>query len=116
MKKVFFIWAVVMVLFFGMGTGIKNASAQTLPQGWHTCDIITVGPLFNHTLATLTCDGQAANQWVTFGTDTKKELLAAALTARSLNARVRAWVHADTVSVAGVDAQWLYGLMLRPQQ
>jgi hypothetical protein len=105
------------VLAMGLMISTHKASADPLAKGWHNfCTIETTGQLFNRTLLTLTCDDHSTPKvWVVLNQDKYKELLAVALTAESTGAPVRAWVMDDSVNVAGVQCQTLYGLMLIDQ-
>jgi hypothetical protein len=101
------------VLAMGLMISTHKASAAPLSQGWHNfCNVEYAGQLFNRSLLTLTCDDHATpNVWVVLNTDKAKELLAVALSAQAAGKPVRAWVMGDSVNIAGINAQTLYGLM-----
>jgi hypothetical protein len=105
------------VLAMGLMISTHKASADPLPQGWHNfCNVNYTGELFNRALLTLTCEGHStSNVWVVLNTDKEKELLATALSAQTAGKPVKAWVMGDSVSIAGINAQTLYGLMIREQ-
>jgi hypothetical protein len=112
MKKTVFACVCMLALMFLISS--KDVVADPLPQGWHNvCEVVTVGQLFNRAMMTLTCEGQTPRRWVVLDSAKAKELLAIGLTAQSSGAKVRAWVMGDSVTVAGVQAQTLYGLLVR---
>lgn len=112
MKKLVFACVCMLAMLFFFST--KDVTAGSIPQGWHVCQVKTVGPFFGESLMTVECEGVTGVHWVVFDTAVKRELLATALTASSSGQNVRAWVHANTRQVSSIHPQILYSLMIRP--
>ena len=94
-----------------------HVQAATAPQGWSFCEIDYIGPLFGKTVMALTStEGKwVGNVWVILDSATEKPMLATALTARSLDAVVKCWIMGDSVNVAGMPMQTLYGVGIVPE-
>lgn len=89
MKKAVLICAVVMMM------GLARSEAATASQGFHSCKIVYAGSFFGKSTLGLTSSDWTGTVWVSLDPANEKNMLATALTARSLDANVNCWIKGD---------------------
>ena len=102
-----------LVAAFTLAAG--TAQAATIPNNWYKCSIDYVGVAFGSAVIYLTItkgDLEGEKIKVKMDDSSEKEMLATALTARSIGAEVFCWVlgAGDMVNIGGEDHYMLYAI------
>ena len=74
-----------------MEEGDTGAVARAVSEGWRTCDVKRVGPGWGNVYLRLVCSG-VSEKWFIARQDQQEDMLAAGLTAMSLNKQVRVFL------------------------
>ena len=74
-----------------MEQGDDVAVTRAVSEGWRTCDVKRVGPGWSNVYLRLVCNG-VSERWFIARQDQQEDMLAAGLTAMSLNKKVQVYL------------------------
>jgi hypothetical protein len=104
----------MLILMFAVAMVFDASAATTqVAAGAYRCQIDLVGQFTGRAAVLLTSDSWGTDKvWVVLNGATEKNLLATALTARSLGADVWCYIMGDSVIVGGTPMQTLNGVCI----